>query len=41
MIAHGESELDEDVKQQVVDHSKIYVSEQEAPIRLSEDVAYV
>jgi ABC-type multidrug transport system fused ATPase/permease subunit len=25
----------------VIEHSKIYVSEQEAPIRLSEDVSYV
>jgi ABC-type bacteriocin/lantibiotic exporter with double-glycine peptidase domain len=41
MIAHGESELNEDLKQQVIEHSKIYVSEQEAPIRLSDDVSYV
>ena len=41
MIAHGESELNEDLKHQVIEHSKIYVSEQEAPIRLSDDVSYV
>jgi len=41
MIQNGQAELCEELKSELINHSKLVITEQEAPIRLSENVAYV
>lgn len=41
MIAHGQSEMTEDLKESIIEHSELPIPENEAPIRLSEKISYV